>query len=1101
MADISFLSSYSKETQNETNQIKFYLNCLYDLKTNIEQYRTSIDIDIKQLSTLYKTFSDNALVFMSELSNMENNDSSFINIAMNFGKMFDSFDKILKENYESFNSNIKDNIDSQQKTIQDVMKYITDLSSISIKDLSKVRNKYQGVLGKKVKMEKDLEGYINKNFDSNIDKVISSYVDYEEFYESFNDVKVITEETQTFNDNSLKTFLLDMIIVLYKIIESTKKSLKEIVNYKRSFFKKSLNSISISLGNLTKNPLVINNFQTLYFQSKNIKQLSSEDIHKILMNESNPKEIIEYLKALKDIIHLRKDILTSLEKFLNNISMNYDTFITSSTKGQKLYQFKTLNCPALSKDDFFPQLMDFLFNLSNLLVKKAEEFVNKNNLILPSFDGMIKELSNDECSIDNIIAKVEKEKENFTSNLNKATAQNSADLIDDCYKKFSDIAKEMENDISEVVNRFLEQGKSIEQLKKGSIDNITKQLEKLFQFLVDFTGVSDSLLNKNNTEELIRHVILSTIKNENVEQYIEFIFKNIHLLGEKHQLNLQNEPTISLINKETSVNKEETIKYEVSLNENQVKVFNEKLQIYKEKNKKQIQKSNVLNDVFTQVIPFELKEKEIKEKSYAVYVLIEDYVSLSMLYLLNNRIVLYSISSKNKNSFDLITLTLNKTQYDFLLSNEGNKENQSIILTQSSSQLYEELEKRVKDYKEEEKNNKNGSLNNNCVDDIIKKLGIGKTIKPTDLSKIIKEVQIYNMNRLTSMNSFHKEFRRHFIVDKEIDYSINDKKIPIPLYMIYKVLYDPQFICLASPENKVNFILYLQRIRNDYDNIYTQTNFSPETIPSFFSDTIEHNYELFSKGQQLNQKEIQLILSDIKKFPNKQEFNYNYYHPIPNPVFMGPKLLKIDDSYSIFFVSPTCLIIEIKSQSSGFMLLDSFYTVAKYQFESEYNDDMTLKSTKLNAYFTIEFVKENWFKNKVESNGYAENEEYMCNFVVPNMVQELQRNMKSLLEEKKDNLNLSSQSNKEDNKEQNKELKKESVSQAPKIEINDTIVFNDFIQGNFSYLHYAFLLIGIVILLLSMFRMKDFLLYLFLFMILIEIILVSHKLDKVYKNK
>ena len=1097
MADISFLSSYSKETQNEFNQIKFYLNCLYDLKTNIEQYRSSIDIDIKQLSTLYKTFSDNALIFMSELSNMENNDSSFINIAMNFGKMFDSFDKILKENFESFNSNIKDNIDSQQKTIQDVMKYITDLSSISIKDLSKVRNKYQGVLGKKVKMEKELEGSISKNIDSNIDKAISSYVDYEEFYESFNDVKVITEETQTFNDNSLKTFLIDMIIVLYKIIEETKKVLKEIVNYKRSFFKKGLNSISICLENFTKNPLIIDDFQTLYFQSKNIKQLSSEDIHKTLMNEPNSKEITDYLKALKDIIHLRKEILTSLEKFLNNISMNYDTFINSSTKGQKLYQFKTINCPVLSKDDFFPQLMDFLYNLNNLLVKKAEEFVNKNNLILPSLDGMIKELSNDECSIDNIVAKVEKEKENFTSNLNKATTQNSADLIDDCYKKFADIAKEMENDISEVVNRFIEQGKSIEQLKKGSIDNITKQLEKLFQFLVDFTGVSDSLLNKNNTEELIRHIILSTIKNENVEQYIEYIIKNINVLVEKHQFNLQNEPMISLINKEYTVNKEETIKYEVSkcLNENQVKVFNDKLQSYKEKNKKQIQKSNVLNDVFTQVIPFELKQNEIKEKSYPVYVLIEDYVFLSMLYLLNNRIVFYSIANKNKNSFDLITLTLNKTQYDFLLSNE--KEKQAIILTQSSLQLYDELDQKVKDYKEAEKNNKNGSLNNSCVDDIIKKLGIGKTIKPIDLSKIIKEVQIYNMNHLTSLNSFHKEFNRHFIVDKELDYSINDNKIPIPLYMIYKVLYDPQFICLASPENKVNFILYLQRIRNDYDNIYTQTNFSPETIPSFYSDSIEHNYELFSKAQQLNQKEIQLILSDIKKFPNKQEFNYNYYHPIPNPVFMGPKLLKIDDSYSIFFVSPTCLIIEIKSQSSGFMLLDSFYTVAKYQFESEYNDDMTLKSTKLNAYFTIEFVKDNWFKNKVESNGYAENEEYMCNFVVPNMVQELQRNMKSLLEQKKDI--KSSKSNKEDNKEQNKELKKESLSQYKKIEINDSIVFNDFIQGNFSYLHSAFLIIGIVILLLSMFRMKEFLLYLFLFMILIEIILLSHKLDKVYK--
>lgn len=1098
MADISFLSSYSKETQNEVNQIKFYLNCLYDLKTNIEQYKSSIDIDIKQLSTLYKTFSDNALEFMSELSNMENNDSSFINIAMNFGKMFDSFDKILNENYESFNSKIKENIDSQQKTIQDVMKYITDLSSISIKDLSKVRIKYQGLLSKKVKMEKDLEGYISKNYDSNIDKAISSYVEYEEFYDSYNDVKVITEETQLLNDTCLKTFLIDMIIVLYKIIENAKKALKEIVTYKKSFFTKSLNSISITLENFTQNPLIINDFQTLYFQSKNIKQLSSEDIHKNLINEPDSKEIVSYLNALKEIIHLRKEILTSLEKFLNNISMNYETFISSSTKGQKIYQFKASNCTQLSSDDFFPHLMDFLYNLNNLLVKKAEEFVNKNNLILPSLDGMIKELSNDECSIDNIVSKVEKEKENFNANLNKATKENSADLIDDCYNKFSDIAKEMENDISEVVKRFIEQGKSIEQLKKGSIDNITKQLEKLFQFLVDFTGVSDSLLNKNNTEELIKHIILSTIKNENVDKYIEYILKNIHLLVKNHQLDLLNEPIISI---ENNINKEETIKFEVSkcLNENQVNTFNEKLKSYKEKNKKQIQKSNVLNDVFTQIIPFELKENESKKKSNAVYVLIEDYVSLSMLYLLNNRLVLYSIANKNNISFDLITLSITKNQYDFLLSIGNNKENQSIILTQSTKALYEELEQKISNYKEEEKNNKDGSMNKSSVDDIIKKLGIGKNIKPIELNKIIKEVQIDNMNHLTSLNSFHKEFKKHFIVDKELDYTINDKQIPIPLYMIYKVLYDPQFICLASPENKVNFILYLQRIRNDYDNIYTQTNLSPETIPSFFSETIEHNYELYSKAQQLNQKEIQSIISDMKKFPNKQEFNYNYYHPIPNPVFMGPKLLKIDDSYTIFFVSPTCLIIEIKSQSSGFMLLDSFYTVAKYQFESEYNDDMTLKSTKLNAFFTIEFVKDNWFKNKVESNGYAENEEYMCNFVVPNMVQELQRNMKSLLEIKKENLNKSSQSNKESNKEQNKESIRDSVSQEKKIEINDTDIFNDFIQGKFNYIHYTFLIIAIVILLLSIFNVREFLLYLFLFMILIEIILLSHKLDKVYK--
>jgi len=123
------------------------------------------------------------------------------------------------------------------------------------------------------------------------------------------------------------------------------------------------------------------------------------------------------------------------------------------------------------------------------------------------------------------------------------------------------------------------------------------------------------------------------------------------------------------------------------------------------------------------------------------------------------------------------------------------------------------------------------------------------------------------------------------------------------------------------------------------------------------------------------------------------EYEYNYTHPMKKK-FMGPSKLDMNDKYKITFLSPLCLIVEISSFMSGFMLMDTFYTVAQYKYEADFFYDRNLKriawKTKVSASFAFEFVKECWFRNKIESNGLVENEEYIRDFVLVNAVKVLE---------------------------------------------------------------------------------------------------------------
>ena len=240
-----------------------------------------------------------------------------------------------------------------------------------------------------------------------------------------------------------------------------------------------------------------------------------------------------------------------------------------------------------------------------------------------------------------------------------------------------------------------------------------------------------------------------------------------------------------------------------------------------------------------------------------------------------------------------------------------------------------------------------------------------------------------------------EEYKKHFVEDKILDCQLNEtSNLPIPIYLIYKVLFDYNF--KSKKDSSGNFIQALQNIRNEYDKTFKEINFDSKKIPTLFKNNIEETYRKFLKHQ--NSNDINEFIEQCnKEYPVLMEYNYKYTHPIPKPVFMGPKILYLDDLYRFFFISPTTFIVELKTNTSGFMLVDAFYTVAKYKFETIFNEDLSILQTKVNCYFTIEYVKDIWFKGQVESNGYAENNDYMNNFMIPNMIDELRMNFKEIV--------------------------------------------------------------------------------------------------------
>lgn len=267
-------------------------------------------------------------------------------------------------------------------------------------------------------------------------------------------------------------------------------------------------------------------------------------------------------------------------------------------------------------------------------------------------------------------------------------------------------------------------------------------------------------------------------------------------------------------------------------------------------------------------------------------------------------------------------------------------------------------------------------------------------------SEVISKLQSAtkeNIERLQLEGTICKDSQvgKSYVSNKTLEYnSGGGKKSPVTIGVLYHALYDPESQCQLS-KGKKSFTDYMLEKQNDYDINFTKPDIESSSLPSFFKKSLPDS-ALFFNNINSNKKDLE----ELGEYPKVMNFKYVYKHPIPKPVFMGPKLLDTDNRYKIAFISPICLLVEITTYSSGFKGVEDFYTCCRYKFESELNSDLSLKKTTMDINFGINFIKETWLKSTIEKMGYSQAEEGIVTQFVPTVVKELELSMKKFTQGK-----------------------------------------------------------------------------------------------------
>ena len=223
----------------------------------------------------------------------------------------------------------------------------------------------------------------------------------------------------------------------------------------------------------------------------------------------------------------------------------------------------------------------------------------------------------------------------------------------------------------------------------------------------------------------------------------------------------------------------------------------------------------------------------------------------------------------------------------------------------------------------------------------------------------------------TSLKEYSKERLDSFLnLNKKTFINEFERDLPLGNVSLYEV-----FTSIYNPDNKIK-----QLGDKSFFRAYAEKR-------QDFNVKIDKEENLFEKVPKEYTKETELLneknFHDINSIQSI-EFIITCTHPILKKRFIGPEQLDVTDRIKIFFVSPLCLVIEVTSSMSGFMMMDTFQTTMRYTYQSEPIMNSKIEyQTKLSVEFTIEFVKDTWWKNKITSEAVSDNSELVKETMVP----------------------------------------------------------------------------------------------------------------------
>lgn len=257
--------------------------------------------------------------------------------------------------------------------------------------------------------------------------------------------------------------------------------------------------------------------------------------------------------------------------------------------------------------------------------------------------------------------------------------------------------------------------------------------------------------------------------------------------------------------------------------------------------------------------------------------------------------------------------------------------------------------------------------------------------KPKTALEIFEESKIrQKLQEVTKigLDAFYKANPRISNETFVVDYKISD----LPLSYIYDCIYNPERITKTLGFDN-NYMHSFKLSVNDTD-IKCTYNKDEFKIPEIFR--VEGSFGPFESIFNPESPEVasvQKMCADLDELlqidNNTSKFIspnsivvFNSNHPIPNPKFMGPKKLDVKEEIKVYFISPTCFIADHYTNLSGFMMMDTFFIITSYKYESILTDNLKF-DTRVTVDFTLEFTKACYFKDKVSKESLIDNREYL----------------------------------------------------------------------------------------------------------------------------
>ena len=847
--------------------------------------------------------------------------------------------------------------------------------------------------------------------------------------ESFNSYMKDTFELVVMNVFKGIVYLHQFFFLVAKELFDRNTELKKIIIDKLNLN----NSNTILINDFTERKFAMYNgiyFEPIHFSSEFLD--TCDEKHNDQNVLSTIDSFLYYTETLIKCMKIRKKLIEHLSEFINScISDCKPTVFIEKTQNKintliKEYQY--IGDGTKKSWNYYLQFFTnsyMLFNsvnsfFSQTTLESMRNYVNETKKDCTYFEEHWMKYAKKIKDMRDEYAKIEIE---YEKNKNK-------DKQKDLNKKEEKIKKYLNNSCTEFLNKNIKSLRERDRKRAADvsslIENIIKILSRCIEEIIDISqsqienvssldlyeeinGIFYSYFDKfkienyENFMERIKIKVLTKIdfEQENISQttrdYLNGYYNNNSNLSNSF-LNISEVNSFrndSILSEEEDKNieqEEEKENNDPQIEEEKIKfVEDNHFEVVKNKNINPYKsiKSNELKDYMSQI-------KEDNTNSDVNYIdnkielgkeeqLIETFTckyqkEKGNLYITNNRLIFFNkrqklsipftdielIKKNDKNNSYSIDVKTTKTLLVFSSFIEREK------CIHCINQELEKIKKNSNDTKDDKDISKGSSLKGKSrIQMINRNIAIKEMLSRIHFNNKLTEITTKRFNEFTQENEANKLF---FIPEKDFDVNyidIKDMNINTPLSLIFHYIFNPN-TQIESDSSSKSFYENVYTNRGDINLTLTYNDTQNEKIPKFFSD-LDYSLDLFANCEE---KELTELLNDIEHWERKISFELNFIHPIKK-MFIGPDRITMKDIITVYFISPTDLVIDYHSYGSDFPYIDTFVSISQYRFHNDiiFNENKGIfefkTSCKVN--YVIKMIKSCFLESKLKSEGYKTN--------------------------------------------------------------------------------------------------------------------------------